>query len=157
MLSNRSQVGPTPAGILIRRSNGELSPFRTGPDGSIFNVRLSSDGRYIAYVSRETGQQEVFVDTFPSPGPHPVQVSRGGGSYPRWRADGRELFFTAGERLMAVPIAAGSPVSVGATTTLFTLPSEHYAVHPDGQRVVVLVPTTPASSTVRITLNLRAH
>ena len=157
VLSNRSQVGPTPAGILIRRSNGQLSPFRTGPDGSIGNVRSSPDGTRIAYVSRETGQQEVFVDTLPSPSSHAVQVSRGGGSYPRWRADGRELFFTAGNRLMAVPIAAGSSVSVGTASALFALPSADYAVHPDGQRFLVLVPTTPASSSVRITLSLAAQ
>jgi len=57
---------------------------------------------------------------------------------------------------MAVPVAAGSAVSVGNPTELFTLPSASYAVHPDGKRFLVLVPTTPASSSVRITLNLRS-
>lgn len=154
VLSIRVQSGPTPAGIMTRRSDGQLSPFRTAADGSIFDVRLSSDGQHIAYTSRETGQQEVFVDSFPSPGAHAVQVSHGGGGYPRWRADGRELFFTVGGRLMVAPVSPGTSVSVGNASALFTLPSARYAVHPDGERFLVLVPTTPASSTVRMTLNL---
>jgi hypothetical protein len=84
-------------------------------------------------------------------------VTHGGGLNPRWRADSRELFFVVADRLMAVPVSTGSPVSVGNASALFTLPSDSYAVHPDGQRFLVLVPTTPASSTVRITLNLQSR
>jgi hypothetical protein len=154
LLYNRQPVGSLPAGIVIRPPSGTLSTFRVSKQNQFASVRLSADGQHVAFGSRETGQPEVFVDSFPSPGAHPLQVTHGGGSNPRWRADGRELFFIAGDRLMAVPVAAGSPVSVGNATALFTLPSAKYAVHPDGQRFLVLVPTTPASSTVRITLNL---
>jgi Tol biopolymer transport system component len=157
LLYSRQPVGSLPPGIVIRPPSGTLSTFRVSKANEFVNVRLSPDGQRIAYVSRETGQQEVFVDAFPSPDAHPLQVTHGGGSYPRWRADGRELFFIASDRLMAAPVPGGSAVSVGAASPLFTLPSNSYAVHPDGQRFLVLVPTTPASSTVRITLNLQSR
>ena len=120
-------------------------------------MHLSPDGQRIAYRSRETGQLEVFVDSFPTGGAHPVQVSHGGGDGPRWSADSRELFFIAGGRLMAVAVAQGSSVSLGSASPLFALASANYAVHPDGTRFLVQVPTTPVSSSVRITLNLTSR
>lgn len=157
LLLNRQPVGSLPPGIVIRPPSGTLSTFRVSKAFEFTRVRLSADGLHVAYVSRETGQQEVFVDSFPSPSARPLQVTHGGGSYPRWSGDGRELFFIAGDRLMVVPVSTGSPVSVGNASALFTLPSASYAVHPDGQRFLVLVPTAPASSTVRITLNLQSR
>ena len=91
-------MGSVPAGILIRPQSGKLSKFRAAStDLSIGDARVSADGQRIVYWSRETGQQEIFVDSFPSPGAHPVQVSHGGGGFPRWRADGRELYFIVGD------------------------------------------------------------
>ena len=68
--------------------------------------RLSPDGRWLAYVSDETGRNEVFVAAFPS-GRGKRAVSIGGGTFPQWRADGREVFYvSAVQQLMAVPVTA---------------------------------------------------
>jgi dipeptidyl aminopeptidase/acylaminoacyl peptidase len=64
--------------------------------------RLSPNGRWIAYLSNETGQFQVYVDSFPVPGAK-VAISIGGGSQPQWRADGRELYYYApDQKLVAV-------------------------------------------------------
>jgi eukaryotic-like serine/threonine-protein kinase len=56
------------------------------------NARLSPDQRWLAYESNESGVREIYVDAFPSLGLR-LQVSTSGGSQPRWRRDGRALFF----------------------------------------------------------------
>lgn len=71
------------------------------------NGRFSPDGEWIAYESDETGQREVFVRPFPGPGP-PLRVSTGGGQAPFWRHDGKELFYTTQDQLMAVEVGAAS-------------------------------------------------
>jgi hypothetical protein len=85
--------------------------------------QLSPDGRWVAYVSDETGRYEAYVRPFPGPGgKSPVSVD--GGIYPRWRRDGRELYYVAPDnRLMAVPIQAGSDghtLSSGTPVALFS-------------------------------------
>ena len=66
--------------------------------------QFSPDGRWLAYVSDESGQEQVYVRAFPS-GNALIQISTAGGSYPRWRRDGRELFYiSADQKLMAVPV-----------------------------------------------------
>jgi Tol biopolymer transport system component len=149
-----SRTNSTTAGIQVKEADGKVWTFRNGGDSE--DARLSLDGGHLAYESRETGQLEVFVDSFPSSG-HPQPVSHGGGVSPRWRADGRELFFiTNGLRLMAASVSRDSPAAFGTPSTLFTLPSNTFAVHPDGQRFLVAVPTSSESATVRLTLNVRS-
>ena len=63
------------------------------------NGALSPDGRWIAYNSNVSGREEIYVRPFPDKNPvHPV--SRDGGRFPRWRADGKELFFLTPEGMM---------------------------------------------------------
>jgi len=69
--------------------------------------QFSSDGRWIAYVSDESGQFQVFVRPFPGRDPK-VQVSTEGGSFPRWSRNGNELFYRNGNRMMAVQITTRS-------------------------------------------------
>src|SRR5204863_9536000 len=94
---------PRELGIFVRSeaagSRQPPTPFRTGfPVGG---GRVSPDGRYIAYQSGKTGKAEVYVDTFPTPASHPDQISVAGGIQPRWRGDGKELYFVDGDQLMA--------------------------------------------------------
>ena len=82
--------------------------------------RLSPDGRWLAYVTNETGRPEVYVRAFPGPGGK-WQVSTGGGSEPQWRADGRELFYR-GERgtvIMAAPVETAAAFQAGTPERLF--------------------------------------
>ena len=70
--------------------------------------QFSPDGHWIAYQSNESGRHEVYVAPFPGPGGK-RQVSTAGGALPRWRADGKELFYRAADnRLMAAEVDANS-------------------------------------------------
>ena len=108
--------------------------------------RFSPDGRWIAYASDESGRSEVYVQPFPGPGAK-SQVSTTGGGQPRWRRDGKELFYReASGRFMAVPttVRAGS-FEAGAPQPLFearanTTTGTHYDVTADGQKFIVSVP-----------------
>ena len=79
--------------------------------------RVSLDGRFVAYGSDESGTWEVYVTTFPRSGQR-WQITRGGGSWPRW--GGSELFYWSGNTLMAVPVETASGFSPGAAKPLFT-------------------------------------
>ena len=80
--------------------------------------KLSPDGRFIAYVSDESGQDEVYVLPFPEGGSK-TTVSNNGGRQPRWSRGGKELFYVEGGTLMAVPVEASPNFSVGSVTRLF--------------------------------------
>src|SRR5205814_6325245 len=70
--------------------------------------QFSPDGRWVAFASNESGQLEVFVQSFPEGGGR-TQVSTAGGTQIRWSADGKEIFYVAPDgRMMAAPIALGS-------------------------------------------------
>jgi hypothetical protein len=85
---------------------------------------ISPDGRWLAYVSDESGREEVYVQAYPGPGTR-VQVSTDGGQGPVWAADGRRLFFRKAEKLMAAPVDSKSTFSVGAPKVLFEGRFEH--------------------------------
>ena len=104
---------------------------------------FSPDGRWLAYCSTESGKFEVYVQAFPGPGGK-WQVSTGGGSYPRWRRDGKEIFFqTLDKKLMAVEVKAGSGFEVGTPRVLFQTQvkasdfGRQYDVSPDGSRFLI--------------------
>jgi hypothetical protein len=105
---------------------------------------FSPDGRWIVYSSDESGRQEVYVRPFPGPGPK-WRVSREGGNYPRWRRDGKEIFFSTDEgKVMAVDVTAGVTFQAGDPKPLFTTRlrrtlAREYDVAPDGQRFLVTV------------------
>ena len=82
---------------------------------------FSPDGRYVAYVSDESGRGEVYVQAFPATGAK-WPISSGGGDQPRWRPDGKELFFVGPNRtLMSVEVVAGpSGIEASAPKKLFT-------------------------------------
>jgi Tol biopolymer transport system component len=102
---------------------GERAPvpyLRTEADE--LNGAVSPDGRWLAYVSDETGRREVFVSSFPVRRGK-WQVSVDGGNLPSWREDGRELFYIAPDsRIMAVEVAADTTFTRGQTRPLFLAP-----------------------------------
>jgi len=127
-------------------------------------AQFSPDGRLVAYASDEQGQFEVFVATFPQSGAL-WQISSGGGSMPRWRRDGRELFFRANDgTLMAVELDAGAGTAAveerSAPRALFAgVPSSGnstiytYVPDEDGQRFLVAATRSGARLPITVTVN----
>jgi Tol biopolymer transport system component len=106
---------------------------------------FSPDGKYIAYQSNESGRAEIYVHEFPQ-AQNKWQVSTEGGSEPFWRRDGRELYYRAGSKLIAVPVQTGATFTIGAPSELFetrfataTVRAKYRPAH-DGQRFLVLAP-----------------
>ena len=123
---------------------------------------LSPDGNYLAYESDESGRTEVYVQRFPAGGDR-QQVSAGGGIQPRWRGDGRELFYLAGDTLMAVPVTTLPAFSAAGAKPLFQEPyvtwaapegaSRVFEPSPDGQRFLLAVPDDPTHTQIRVVRN----
>jgi Tol biopolymer transport system component len=109
-----------------------------------FAARFSPDGRYVAYVSNESGTNEVYVQTYPPSGGK-WQISSGGGAQPQWRADGKELFFLSpDDTLQAVPVSTGASFEPGIPKPLFKrtiersgLVRSRWCPTSDGQRFVL--------------------
>jgi len=109
--------------------------------------KLSPDGRFVAYKTGQPGQYELYIRSFPD-GKGLWRVSVNKGAQPRWRKDGKELFYVEGTTLMAVPVSTSPTLTVGIPVPLFSsrgLPmsrngSLNYDVTSDGQRFVVTEP-----------------
>ena len=122
---------------------------------------FSPDGRWLAYVSDESGQFEVYVRRCcqVSTGIWPVSI--GGGYHPRWRRDGKELFYLDPHgKLMAVDVTGNGAFRAGPPKTLFSTPLAtdwlftSYSVTADGERFLMLKPAgEAASSTITVVLN----
>jgi len=108
-----------------------------------YHGHFSPDGRFFAYVSNESGRDEVYVQSFPPAGGK-WQVSTGGGAQPHWRRDGREVYYIAPDRkLMAVSVKLGETFENGTAIPLFQTQvsffnnTNRYDVTADGQRFLV--------------------
>jgi serine/threonine protein kinase len=137
------------------------TPFNEG------QAQFSPDGRWVAYVSNESGKPEVYVQPFPMSANGKWPVSNAGGMEPRWRPDGKELFYFApNNTLMAVSVTTkGETFEPGVPQPLFrapilgglggaTLLSWRWAVSRDGQRFLINTASDEATSTpVTILMN----
>lgn len=130
----------------LQAKDAKPVPYLQTPAGERYGA-FSPDGRWIAYQSDESGQLEVYVQSFP-PGAGKFQVSAGGGISPRWRADGRELYFKSDDSLTAVKIQTSPRFEAGVPQKLFsavpasTSRARGYDVSPDGSRFLVAMPST---------------
>ena len=123
-------------------------------------AQFSPDGRWVAYAASESGRMEVYVAPFPGPGGK-QQISSAGGSYPRWRSDGKELFYhSLDNRLMAATVRTDAArVDVDAVRPLFEmrapdgLPRNFYDVASNGQRFMIVVPDDTASTPLTLVSN----
>jgi hypothetical protein len=127
-------------------------------------AQFSPDGRWMAYTSNESGQPQVYVQAIPASGAK-WQISSDGGDQPRWRGDGKELFYiSADQKLMAAPVKAEAGFETGPPQPLFEIDPVaplrgFFAYQPtaDGQRFLVNMAagesTRPA---INVVLNWRA-
>ncbi len=143
-----SQSSETGFDVWALPLTGDKKPFpilRTRFDE--IDGRFSPDGRWIAYFSGETGRPEIYVQPFPGSGAK-IQVSIGGGIFPRWARNGRELFYIdADARLMAVSLSLdGARLVVEQPRALFRMPAAvDFMPSSDGQRFLTTVPVSGAS------------
>jgi hypothetical protein len=102
-------------------------------------AQFSPDGRLIAYYSNDSGQNEIYVQSYPGPGVKST-VSAGGGTTPRWARSGRELFYRDGDKMMAVDVEIGPAFRVvGKPKVLFQgRYRTGYDVSPDSKRFLMV-------------------
>jgi len=131
-------------------------------------ARFSPNGRWVSYISNETGQFEVYVESFPASGAK-LAISTGGGSQPQWRADGRELYYYSPDRkIMAVEVNGDGPTfKAGEARALFEIRvssadqnfpgNGYYTVTHDGKRFLVSsLPDAPERQQVNVIVNWMA-
>jgi serine/threonine-protein kinase len=144
---------------ILRIVDRKAQPFLRTP----FNEsapRFSPDGRWLAYISDESGRWEIYVQPYPEPGGK-WQISTEGGTEPAWNRNGRELFYRSGDKMMAVDISTQSGFVAGKPRMLFegqyeqtptTFPN--YDVSNDGQRFLMVKPTEQVSAPTQINVVL---
>jgi Tol biopolymer transport system component len=135
------------------------------------HAQFSPDGRWIVYVSDESGTPELYAQPF-RPGeaplsspPERIQITNGGGTQPRWRSDGRELFYRDQNRhLIAVPVNLASKFEIGEPHALFQVRGARsfrdvlydYDVTPDGQRFLFSLAVDGTVSPITVIVNWNA-
>jgi Tol biopolymer transport system component len=139
--------------LVLDVESGRSRPFVQTPFPDTY-PQFSPDGKWIAYDSNESGQYDVYVQAFPGPGARHA-ISTDGGRRPLWRADGRELYYRRGTRVLAVPVRTSAGFSAGAPRLLFDGPYEQeYDVSADGQKFYMIRrdESTP-SEQIQVVLN----
>jgi Tol biopolymer transport system component len=126
------------------------------------NGRFSPDGKFIAYASDESGRYEVYVQPFPPSGAK-WMISSGGGGLPRWRRDGREIFYvSSSSKLMAVEVKTAPKFEAALPQPLFDArlyTGLNFGVFPyapaaNGQRFLInSMPGETASAPITIVQN----
>jgi serine/threonine protein kinase/Tol biopolymer transport system component len=136
---------------VLRMGDRKAQPFLRTPftEGA---ARFSPDGRWLAYISDESGRYEIYMQPYPGPGGK-WQISTEGGTEPVWNPNGRELFYRSGDKMMAVDIATQPGFTAGKPRMLFegqylptTTTPPNYDVSADGQRFLMLKSVEQAAS-----------
>src|SRR6266704_2131102 len=137
---------PSPTARTSFLTPNTLHHFWKCSKASETNGQISPDGKWVAYASNESGDWEIYVTTFPAASGK-WQVSRGGGMEPRWRGDGKEIFYIGAKTTFtAVPVNSEGTFSTGNPTPLFHTQLRaqvsstdlfNYDVSKDGQRFLV--------------------
>ena len=155
-------VGQGARDIWLAPLDGSEPTLLVSSPGQEVAPALSPDGRWLAYSSDESGRYEVYVRALPASGERYL-VSLDGGTEPVWSADGRELFYRDGPRLMSATIPGGAPFTVSGRTELFTNPDYDadpthagYDVAADRQHFV-MVRHVGRATALTVTLNLFAN
>ena len=128
--------------VWVLTRGGDPAPFvLTAFDE--WSPAFSPNGQWLAYVSNESGRNEIYVQPYPGPGGK-WAISNEGGTEPVWSPDGRELFYRRGDQVIAVAVQDGPEFTVGTSRVLFEGPYEvvegarNYDIMPDGKRFVMV-------------------
>ena len=131
--------------MILFALDGSQKPVPVGTqNGRSRQGRISPNGKFIAFTSNESGRDEIYVQAM-ALGTRPKKVSINGGQSPRWKNDGKELFFVSPPaEMMAVDITLDPVFSAGVPHQLFQLKSENpnplanFDVRPDGKQFLIL-------------------
>ena len=131
---------PPPSQPFLRTRFSEVGPV------------FSAGGRWLAYVSDESGRYEIYVRPYPGPGDK-VQVSTEGGEHPAWSRDGKELFYRTRQKWMSASVTLEPTFTAETPRLLFEGPSlitgaQSYDVSADGQRFLVFERVEPDTAPV---------
>ncbi|MGI8422717.1 MAG: protein kinase domain-containing protein [Chloroflexota bacterium] len=136
--------------VWVMRVTGDRQPRQFAKSGGA--AKFSRDGRWLIYCSLESGRPEIYVQSWPGPGPK-IQVSSEGGTDPMWRADGKEIFYRNVSQMMAVSVSTAPTFSASKPQMLWTGDYMHglssscglkgatitsYDVSRDGQRFLMI-------------------
>ena len=147
--------------LYLCQVDGGQAPITIGPASAVWatGARISPDGKFFAFASTGTGRAEVYVEEMP-PGTKKSMVSIDGGMQPKWRQDGKELFFLSPEgKLMAADMHTGEGIQAGVPHELFqtdlsTPTSSQFDASPDGQRFLIGAPNfITADAPITVVLN----
>jgi len=147
------------ADLWTLKTDGTAAPFLVSSAGKAA-AQFSPSGKLIAYVSDETGRDEVYVRSFAKPD-DVAAVSTEGGRDPRWSSDGKELFYRRSNTFMAATVSSGGPLAVGESRKLFEIPAAvgrttfhaGYAVGPDGRFLVQRLDPRAIPTQINVVLN----
>ncbi|MCH8267802.1 MAG: protein kinase, partial [Acidobacteria bacterium] len=156
------QVDPnTGRDIWLLSLDGERSPhalLQTKFDE--YRATFSPDGRWITYISNQSGRNEVYVLSYPGPR-RTVQISTEGGDFPRWNPNGQELFYRQGDTIMVVTVQMEPEFRASKPQALFDAPfvadeilAPSYDITPDGQRFVMVQASEQGSAATQINVVL---
>ena len=115
-------------------------------EGDQTRPQVSPDGRWMAYMSDESGRFEIYIRPFPDVNNGKWQVSRGGGTEPIWSRDGSELFYRSGDAIMVVSVKTEPSISLETPKMLFRGERvyisnaffTYWDIHPDGNRFLMI-------------------
>lgn len=156
LLYNVRRSGAPPTAWVLPLGENSAEPFPLAYPRAFF-PQISPDGRWVTYMSAESGRQEVYVAPFPGPG-RQTRVSPVGGLDPVWRADGRELLYLDGTSTVSAELAFDDDmVRVGAVRQLFPHikagPRKQHDVAPDGRILAVTRNSTAGTTPLTLVVN----
>jgi len=159
-------VGKDETLFYLQEGQKDLTPLLPEKNTAL-NAQFSPDGKWFAYSSNEAGNWEVYVSPFPAVGSKWL-VSRGGGTEPRWRRDGKEMFYLSTDgKITAVPVKLGATFESGTPVPLFqprlrqpisALDLCSYDVSADGQKFLINTKVdAPSAAPLSVVLNWSAE
>ncbi len=143
--------------FVMPAAGGARAPFLVTPFNEQ-NATISPDGRWVVYVSDETGSTQAFVQSFPTPGMK-QQVSKTGAVFGVWAGSGREIFLLRPDfSVISVPVIPGSELRFGPPREMYRLPlnSGGWWPAPDGQRFLAAIPAERTVPGISVAVNWRA-
>jgi Tol biopolymer transport system component len=155
---------PLQTGVAALSVEGDHAKKTLFKEKNLFSnePRISGDGRWIAYASRESGRCEVYVRSFPEVDRGKLQVSTNGGHSPLWSPDDRELFYRSGDDVVSVRVETEPTFKPGRQTVLFSgayvdvggTDMTYWDISPDGKRFLMMKkPAAEAPRKINIVVN----